>query len=110
MLLTLVSQMGSLGERSVLELEDESLVSSGSIDRKVHPIDVSPHKSFSIAGSEDSGWKYTRISMLNSIKVVFFADKINLLIPCGFLAVLVDKLTGHHVSCVYLYVNTSFRS
>uniref|UniRef100_A0A5B6Z0B9 Vacuolar cation/proton exchanger n=1 Tax=Davidia involucrata TaxID=16924 RepID=A0A5B6Z0B9_DAVIN len=87
-------EMGSLEERSVLE--DEDLVSHGSIDRKTYSLDAAPHRSFILAVSEDYGNNYILNSVLSSFKVVFFSNKINLLIPCGFLAILVDLLTSHH--------------
>ncbi|PWA76470.1 cation exchanger 6 [Artemisia annua] len=34
--------------------------------------------------------------VIDSIKIAIFSDKINLLIPCGPLAMLVDHLTHHH--------------
>uniref|UniRef100_A0A5B6YYR5 Vacuolar cation/proton exchanger n=1 Tax=Davidia involucrata TaxID=16924 RepID=A0A5B6YYR5_DAVIN len=89
-------ELRSLEERSVHELEDESLVSHGSVIRKTQSLDAAPQRSFSIAGSEDFDRNYVLNSMLRSIKVVLFSAKINLLVPCGFLAILVDLLTSHH--------------
>uniref|UniRef100_A0A5B6YZZ9 Vacuolar cation/proton exchanger n=1 Tax=Davidia involucrata TaxID=16924 RepID=A0A5B6YZZ9_DAVIN len=89
-------ELRSLEERSVHELEDENLVSHGSIIRKTQSLDAAPQRSFSIAGSEDFDRNYVLNSMLRSIKVVLFSAKINLLVPCGFLAILVDLLTSHH--------------
>lgn len=34
-----------------------------------------------------------------SIRVVVFSNRLNLLMPFGPVAILVEKLTGHHVSC-----------
>lgn len=34
-----------------------------------------------------------------SIRLVVFSNRLNLLMPFGPLAILVEKLTGHHVSC-----------
>ena len=42
--------------------------------------------------------KYIWSIMITSIKIAFFSDKINLLIPFGPLAMVVYKLTNQHVS------------
>lgn len=34
-----------------------------------------------------------------SIRVVVFSNRLNLLMPFGPVAILVEKLTAHHVSC-----------
>ncbi|KAA8526658.1 hypothetical protein F0562_008139 [Nyssa sinensis] len=88
-------EMGSLEERSILELEDEDLVSHGSIDRKTHSLDAAPRRSFPLSVSEDCSSNYISNSVLRSIKIVFFSDKINFLVPFGFLAILVEHLTDH---------------
>lgn len=94
-----VPQMGSLEERAVLEFEDESLFSPDSASRKTHsregPLVLAPSPA-----SETSGTKCMSNSIFNSIKVVVFSTKINLLVPFGPAAILVDKFTDNHVSCI----------
>ncbi|KAL2483460.1 Vacuolar cation/proton exchanger 5 [Forsythia ovata] len=89
-------EMGSLDGRSVMELEDESLVSPRPMDRKTSSLDVVPRGSFFNVGTEEFGCKYILNSTLNSIKIVLFSSKLNLLASCGPLAIVVDKLTNHH--------------
>lgn len=86
-----------------LELVDESLVSPGPIGRAKPSMDAAPNKSFYADGIEELNFKSISNIVIHSIKVVFFSDKINLLVPFGPLAILVDKLTNHHVSSKYLY-------
>ncbi|RVW46217.1 Vacuolar cation/proton exchanger 5 [Vitis vinifera] len=90
-----VPQMGSLEERAVLEFEDESLFSPDSASRKTHsregPLVLAPSPA-----SETSGTKCMSNSIFNSIKVVVFSTKINLLVPFGPAAILVDKFTDNH--------------
>lgn len=80
----------------MLEFEDESLVSPRMIARKTSSLDAVPHRSFNDA--EEIGCKCILSRALNSIRIVLFSDKLNLLVPCGPIAILVDKLTSHHVS------------
>ncbi|TMW85110.1 hypothetical protein EJD97_023755 [Solanum chilense] len=63
--------MGSLEGRAVLQLEDETLADSKHNDRRTSSMDAAP-------------------------QIVLFSKKLNLLIPCGPLAMLVDMLTDHH--------------
>lgn len=96
-------QMGSLNGGSGFEFQEESLVSpataSRTAARKVASLDSSPNVSFATAGPEYCDSQCIWNSTLRSIKVVFFSNKINLLVPLGPLAILVHKLTNHHVSC-----------
>lgn len=94
--------MGSFEERSVIEFEDESLESPTSIARKKNSFHVAPHIS---AGSSYHCYpeEIIRNSVIDSIKIVVFSAKINLLMPFGPLAILVDKLSGNHVSCLYTF-------
>jgi Ca2+:H+ antiporter len=93
--------MESFEERSV-EFEDESLESPASIARKKHSFHAAPHIS---AGGSDHCYaeEIIRNSVIDSIKIVVFSAKINLLMPFGPLAILVDKLSGNHVSCLYTF-------
>lgn len=99
-----VPQMGSL------ELVDETLVSPATISRKTPSLDAAPNRSFYSDGTKELNLKSMWNGVLNSIKVVLFSDKINLLVPFGPVAILVDELTSHHVSCKVLYFWTSFES
>ncbi|KAK9289617.1 hypothetical protein L1049_007774 [Liquidambar formosana] len=89
-------EMGSLEQRSVLEFEDESLVSPVSVAAKAHSNNAALRRSISAARLDDFGTKFTSNSVLDSIKIVVFSTKINLLMPFGPLAILVHKLSGHH--------------
>ncbi|XP_010252961.1 PREDICTED: vacuolar cation/proton exchanger 2-like isoform X2 [Nelumbo nucifera] len=87
--------MTSLDERSVLELEDKTLVTPVSPARKSHPLDVIQHGSFS--GSPQASKNiYMRNRVLKNLKIVLLSSKINLLLPFGPLAILVNYLTGRH--------------
>nr|XP_043623431.1 vacuolar cation/proton exchanger 3-like [Erigeron canadensis] len=83
-------EMGSIEKKSMMELEDdESLSSSVSTNKR--------DMLFSLKGIyENCGKKFKWSIVINSIKIAFLSDKINLLIPCGPLAILVDHLTNHH--------------
>ncbi|XP_028088197.1 vacuolar cation/proton exchanger 3-like isoform X1 [Camellia sinensis] len=97
--MTSFSQMGSLEEHSVIDLEDECLINHGSIDGRTKP----PQRYNSVALClEDSGWEHIWKIVLSRTKVVFFSNKINLLVPCGPLAILVDLFTGHQGSVFLL--------
>ncbi|KAI7980689.1 Vacuolar cation/proton exchanger 5 [Camellia lanceoleosa] len=92
-------EMGSLEEHSVIDLEDECLINHGSIDGRTKP----PQRYNSVALClEDSGWEHIWKIVLSRTKVVFFSNKINLLVPCGPLAILVDLFTGHQGSVFLL--------
>lgn len=73
--------------KSSVELRDESV--SGSV--------LTKRSMFSMKEvGESFGRREMWRRVMNSIKIAFLSDKINLLIPCGPLAVLVDHLTNHH--------------
>lgn len=92
-------EIGSLEEHSVIDLEDECLINHGSIDGRTKP----PQRYNSVALClEDSGWEHIWKVVLSRTKVVFFSNKINLLVPCGPLAILVDLFTGHQGSVFLL--------
>lgn len=79
--------MGSGEGKSSVELRDESV--SGSV--------LTKRSMFSMKEvGESFGRREMWRRVMNSIKIAFLSDKINLLIPCGPLAVLVDHLTNHH--------------
>ncbi|PON88012.1 Calcium/proton exchanger CAX [Trema orientale] len=81
---------------SLVEFEDQDLVSPESLSRRKHSFHDPPHRSLSSGGSENGSTIYIRNSIAESIKVVVFSAKINILIPFGPLAILVDKFSGHN--------------
>ncbi|RHN69044.1 putative calcium/proton exchanger [Medicago truncatula] len=90
----MVVQVGSLEGRGVIELENASLLNPSSFPKK--------DASF---GEEDSPIDHEyrnfsqdviKIKMLSSIKLVILSTKINLLLPFGPMAILVDKLFHSH--------------
>ncbi|VFQ64384.1 unnamed protein product [Cuscuta campestris] len=88
--------MGSLDGRAVLELQDESLVSPRRVNMKPASLDASPHRSYFYTNSDDLSCNSVLNGVLSSIKLVFLSKKLNILIPCGPLAVLVDRFSDHH--------------
>jgi Ca2+:H+ antiporter len=92
--------MGSLEGRSVIEFEDESLVSPASIVTNKHSFHEASHISSVNGGSANCYKKHIRNSVIDSIKIVVFSAKINILMPFGPLAILVAKFSGNHVSCL----------
>ena len=92
----LIHQMGSLEGRSVLELEDESLSSPRMISIKTSSLDAAPRRYF--CDVEEISCRCILRRAFNSIRIVLLSDKLNILVLCGPLAILVDKLTSHHVS------------
>lgn len=83
--------MKSLEGKPIIELKDDSLA-----------IPVSTTKSMPSLkrGSDIFGTNCLWRIMLLSVKTVFFSDKINLLLPCGPLAMLVNHLSHRQVSYV----------
>nr|GEV60122.1 vacuolar cation/proton exchanger 3-like [Tanacetum cinerariifolium] len=79
--------MGSGEGKSSVELRDESVSNSVLTKR-------------SMLSMKEVGESFGRREMwrrvIKSIKIALLSDKINLLIPCGPLAMLVDHLTNHH--------------
>ncbi|KAL5581654.1 hypothetical protein UlMin_014096 [Ulmus minor] len=79
-----------------LEFEDQSLVSPESLVGKKYFFGQAVYRSLSSTASNNCSPLYMRNSVVQSIKIVVFSAKINFLIPFGFLAILVDKFSGHH--------------
>jgi len=101
----MVVQVGSLEGSGVIELENASLLNPSSFPKKDasfgedSPID---HECRNF--SQD----VIKIKMLSSIKLVILSTKINLLLPFGPMAILVDKLFHSHVSFfVHLFAKYS---
>lgn len=85
-------EMGSLEQSTA----HASLVNPVSDATKENSLETAPGRSSSSIGSvEDFGSNYKGNSVLNSIKIVIFSTKLNLLIPFGPLAILVNKLSGY---------------
>lgn len=96
-------QMGSFVGTAVLELENENTVA---VNQKMLSVDDSPRISSFYTRLDDLSYKYVLNGVVSSIKLVFLSKKLNLLVPCGPLAVIVDLFTNHHVSCGFLYSPT----
>ena len=73
----------------MIELHDDS--------RSV-PVSTTRNLATLKASSENFGTNCAWRIVLASIKIAFFSDKINLLLPCGPLAMLIDQLTSRQVS------------
>ncbi|XP_024032139.1 vacuolar cation/proton exchanger 5 isoform X2 [Morus notabilis] len=98
-------EIGSLG----VEFEDQSLFSPESLTRKKHSFHdpLPPHRSLSSGGSENCSSPspssiYMRNTVVESIKIVVFSSKLNLLMIFGPLAILVDKFSGHNAWVFFL--------
>ncbi|KAL8507878.1 hypothetical protein ACS0TY_018431 [Phlomoides rotata] len=87
--------MGSLERKSPPELEGLPLVKPQRNDGNTSPLEITPQSHYVGPRSEDFPSKCILSSIFHSIKIALFSNKLNLLIPCGPLAILVDKLTNH---------------
>ncbi|KAG2678322.1 hypothetical protein I3760_12G138600 [Carya illinoinensis] len=88
-------EMGSLDSESIHEFNEKSPSSPEIDSQKFHRLHTA--KSESCSGASQAGNSLTsRTLVYKSIKTVVFSSKLNLLIPFGPLAILVEKLTGHH--------------
>lgn len=88
--------MGSLENGSTNDLEDENLYSPESIAQKnlsTQAAEQWRHPAYSQAHVEKMFGNVYR-----SIKTVIFSNRLNLLMPFGPSAILVNKFTGHRVS------------
>lgn len=93
-----MAQMEPLDEISVLEFEDESLVSPVALARRTHSLGATQYGSI-LGGLQVYSIRCMRDRAVKSLKIVVFTPKLNLLLPFGPLAILVHNMTGHHVSC-----------
>ncbi|KAK9077424.1 hypothetical protein SSX86_005761 [Deinandra increscens subsp. villosa] len=84
--------MKSSDVKSIIELQDDS---------RAIPVSTTRNLPFLKSGAEFFGTNSAWSIMLVSIKTAFFSDKINLLLPCGPLAMLVDQLT-HRQGWVFM--------
>ncbi|KAH7674608.1 Calcium/proton exchanger protein [Dioscorea alata] len=86
-------QMGSMSGKSMHEFEDESLASPPlALPRKGLPIDG---QHYGIVGQE---WNFENLKsrLIKNLKIVIFTEKINILMPLGPAAIIVNHLTAHH--------------
>nr|GEX85145.1 vacuolar cation/proton exchanger 3-like isoform X1 [Tanacetum cinerariifolium] len=79
--------MGSGEGKSSVELRDESVSNSVLTKRSMFLM-----KEVGESFGRREMWR----RVMKSIRIALLSDKINLLIPCGPLAMLVDHLTNHH--------------
>ncbi|XVE78256.1 hypothetical protein DITRI_Ditri13aG0129800 [Diplodiscus trichospermus] len=88
-------EIGSLEDKAVLELADEKLGRAVSIARKQHSF-----KENSLGS--DVFNKKCQNNLWNSIKIVVFSNKLNILMIFGPAAIIVNQTTGLH-SMVFLF-------
>ncbi|XP_020518815.1 vacuolar cation/proton exchanger 2 isoform X3 [Amborella trichopoda] len=88
-------EMGSIDDRQDCDSEEEILVISSPVIRKSHGSEASSNGPFPIFSHT---WisKRSRNRVFTSIYIVLIKAKINLLLPCGPLAILLHYLTGKH--------------
>ncbi|PWA80923.1 calcium/proton exchanger [Artemisia annua] len=91
------SNLRILGFNSSLETKSSDVKSLIELQDDIRAIPVSTTKNLPSlkASSDNFGRNCVWRIMLASIKTTLFSDKINLLLPCGPLAMLVDQLTDH---------------
>ncbi|XP_060209451.1 vacuolar cation/proton exchanger 3-like isoform X2 [Lycium barbarum] len=89
-------EMGSSDETAVLQLEDEKLVRLEHLYRKTSSLGTAPKRSSCDLEADDDSRKSILYSIQRNIKIVFFSNKLNILVPCGPLAILANELTDHH--------------
>ncbi|KAJ0985215.1 hypothetical protein J5N97_003571 [Dioscorea zingiberensis] len=87
--------MGSVNVISQHEFADESLVCPVDLARKGLPANEAEYGFFSDC-KQGFRIKYLQGRLVKSLKIVMFATKINLLMPCGPAAIVVNYLTAHH--------------
>lgn len=120
--------MGSMELKSILGYDDQGLVAapekkdesplntlyssgSGSFEPPLKALYSSGSGTFEpnlkALYTSGSGSYYRRVmknTVVNSIRTVVFSSRLNLLMPFGPLAIVVDKVTSHHVSCLNLFL------
>ncbi|URD92976.1 Vacuolar cation proton exchanger [Musa troglodytarum] len=84
--------MGSMDGRSEHEFEDESLVSPMELTKMTYGLNGIHHGSFS-AVEQQRSINNINTSLLRSLNIILFTSKINILMPCGPLAVVIHHLT-----------------
>ncbi|XP_041995068.1 vacuolar cation/proton exchanger 3-like isoform X1 [Salvia splendens] len=90
-------EMDSLAGKSSMELEGLPLFSSRPIGRKISSVDITTESGIVGHGSENCGSQCIILrGIFRSIKIALFSNKLNLLVPFGPSAILVDKITKNH--------------
>ncbi|XP_044491050.1 vacuolar cation/proton exchanger 5-like isoform X2 [Mangifera indica] len=87
-------KMNSLDDRSMSELEEESLLTPEAESGKPKPV-LGLENGHTFRVSPSFGYKNLWNGVYKSIKTVVFSNKLNLLMPFGPLAIMVHKMTGH---------------
>ncbi|WRX09526.1 Sodium/calcium exchanger membrane region - like 1 [Theobroma cacao] len=90
----------SLEERAVLELEDEKLASADSITMKKHFFKETTHCSDIIDMKRNN-------NVWNSIRIVVFSTKLNILMIFGPAAIFVEKATGYHAAGLFHWTHSN---
>lgn len=91
-----ISQMGSADGTSVIEIENTNLLNTSSSFPRRTPSFDDPDTPI---GRTDRGkLSIVQSKVVSSIKLVVLSTKINILMPFGPMAILVDKLFHTHVS------------
>lgn len=98
--------MDSINERPIQEDEDKSPYIPEITAHKIESTVVAEQGS-GCGGLCATNHKTLRAIVYRSIRTVVFSNRLNLLIPFGPLAILVQKLTNHHVSCSSISNNSS---
>lgn len=94
--------MGSIEDKAVVEMEHESLVNPGSTAVKKPSFELS-NGSSDVSSSQKAYATRSSNGVIESIKIVVFSTKLNVMIIFGPLAIVVDKTSGAHVSfCLFL--------
>ncbi|PKA62544.1 Vacuolar cation/proton exchanger 2 [Apostasia shenzhenica] len=91
-----IAQMVAVDGRSEHEFEDESLVNPSSLTRNHCTSDVGSRDVSFSESCQRCSISCLKETVSRSIKTVLFSAKINLLMPCGPAAILVNHLTGQH--------------
>ncbi|KAJ0965508.1 hypothetical protein J5N97_026646 [Dioscorea zingiberensis] len=81
-------QMGSMSGKSMHEFEDESLASP-----MAFPTERPQHHSIAV---QELNFENLKRRLIKNLKIVIFTERINILMPCGPAAIIVNHLTAHH--------------
>lgn len=86
-------EIGSLAGKSSLELEELPLVNPQTIGKKTSSAEIISQKRYVFPGSENCVSQCILRTIFRSIKIALFSNMLNLLVPFGPSAILVEKLT-----------------
>ena len=99
--------MGSIEEKTDLESDEETPLSSSPARRKVHCLDFeTAHRHSRPVFGKSQVFNLIWKSPLRSIYLVLIKAKINVLLPFGPLAIFLHYVTGKHVR-ITLFFSTS---